>query len=262
MNCKNCETNLNRTHKFCHECGAKVIHDRLTIKTILYNFSVQFFNYDNKIFKTFVHLFTKPEEVIVGYIDGVRKRYINVIQYFAISLTIVGIQFFIFITFFESPFEFKPESFGIDNNVPNKESVERIMASVSEFMNNFYSLINIISIPFSAIGSWVVYKLYVKKYNYAEHIVINTYYAAQLSIVSSLLAIIFVCFGVSYMDFSFFIMPVIFIYFWYILKRIYNMSILDSIAYMMLYTIAYFIIFILIGIISFIMGLLIGMMLK
>lgn len=262
MNCKNCSTKLSESTKYCPKCGAKVITERLTIKNILHNVSVQFFNYDNKILKTFIHLFTKPEVVIVGYIDGVRKRYINLLQYLAISLTITGLQFFILNTFFDNPFDFNANSFGIGSNVPNPKSVNSYMGTISEMMNNYYSLIYIFSIPFSAVGSWMTYKIYNKKYNFAEHIVINTFYASQLLIGLAIFAIFFALFGVSYMDFSFLSLPVTFIYFWYVFKRVYNMPILDSIVFMMLYIVAYAIIFIALGVVSLIIGIFVGLLIR
>ena len=54
-----------------------------------------FFSVDNKLLKTFLHLFSKPEAVIVGFIEGTRKKYINVVQYFAIALTLIGLQVFL-----------------------------------------------------------------------------------------------------------------------------------------------------------------------
>ena len=96
MNCKNCNTSLIEGNDFCGFCGAKVIRNRLTIKNLLAHFSEQFLNYDNQFLKTFLHLFTKPEVVIGGYIDGTRKKHVNVISYFAIALTLFRITTFYF----------------------------------------------------------------------------------------------------------------------------------------------------------------------
>ena len=77
MNCKNCEISLTGTDDFCKNCGAKVIKNRLTLKNLFLHISETFFNYDNKLLKTILHLFTKPEYVIDSYVNGVRKKYIN-----------------------------------------------------------------------------------------------------------------------------------------------------------------------------------------
>lgn len=85
MNCKNCNLLLSDKASFCSNCGAKVIRNRLTFKNLIEYFSEQFLNYDNKFLQTFIHLFTKPEVVIESYINGTRKKYVNVISFFAIS---------------------------------------------------------------------------------------------------------------------------------------------------------------------------------
>jgi predicted amidophosphoribosyltransferase len=73
MNCKNCTYQLKTSNKFCPNCGAKIIHNRLTIKSLWGEISRQIFNYDNTFFKTVRHMFTQPEVVIDNFINGTRK---------------------------------------------------------------------------------------------------------------------------------------------------------------------------------------------
>ena len=94
MNCKNCKTTLEESDDYCRNCGGKVIRNRLTIKSLFHHFSETYFNYDNKLLRTFLTLFSKPEEVIVGYINGTRKKYVDVIGYFALAITLSGLQIF------------------------------------------------------------------------------------------------------------------------------------------------------------------------
>ena len=95
MNCKNCHTKLPLDSDFCNSCGGKVIRNRLTFRNLFEHISETFFNYDNKLLRTFIDLFKKPELVIDGYIEGVRKRYVNPISFFGISLTLSGLSIFI-----------------------------------------------------------------------------------------------------------------------------------------------------------------------
>jgi hypothetical protein len=241
MNCKNCNTKLNDTYKFCHECGAKVITKRLTMTVIFYNVSEQLFNYDNKVFKTFAHLWSHPEKVILDYIKGVRKRYINVIQYFAIALTLTGLQFFILQNFTESPFGTAPSV--IDTANPDHiqaSKFEEGFSAIAEMITKYYTVFNVISLPVSAFLSWFVYKLHSKTYNFAEHMVINTYYAAQMLIIVAFISVLSGFIGVSYINFSLIASPFYFIYLWFVLKRIYRLEVLESIAYIIVYMFGYF----------------------
>ena len=80
MNCKNCNKPLNAIQKFCDDCGAKIIQNRLTPKVLAAQVNEQFISIDNKFLRTFIDLFKNPEIVIDGYINGTRKKHIDVLQ--------------------------------------------------------------------------------------------------------------------------------------------------------------------------------------
>ena len=92
MDCKNCNNTLRDTQKFCDECGAKIIQNRLQPKVLAQQVNEQFISIDNKFLRTFVHLFKQPETVIVGYISGTRKKYIDVF----VLLSSFGLLYFFF----------------------------------------------------------------------------------------------------------------------------------------------------------------------
>ena len=81
MDCKNCGTILTSENNFCNFCGAKVIHNRLTVSNLFEDFKEKFLNVDNAFLRTFISLFKRPDDVINGYIEGTRKKYINVINF-------------------------------------------------------------------------------------------------------------------------------------------------------------------------------------
>lgn len=74
MNCKSCNNTLRDTQNYCDDCGAKVIRNRLTPKVLATQVNKEFISFDNKFLKTFIDLFTKPEVVINGYINGTQKN--------------------------------------------------------------------------------------------------------------------------------------------------------------------------------------------
>ena len=107
MDCKNCELPLRTDYSFCANCGAKVIRNRLTLKSLWYDFTERFFNLDNTFLKTFKHLFSRPDDVIVGYINGTRKKYLNPVSYFTIALMLGGLFVYIHTEFFPDALDFK-----------------------------------------------------------------------------------------------------------------------------------------------------------
>ena len=102
--CRNCLENLNPKVTFCHSCGAKIIKNRLTLANLAEDFNDRFLSIDAAFPKTFIALFTKPEDVIGGYIEGVRKKYLSAFGYFALSLSVAGIYVFILREYFLDTF--------------------------------------------------------------------------------------------------------------------------------------------------------------
>lgn len=214
MKCKNCHTSLSDKNDFCPSCGGKVIRNRLTIKLLFAHFSEQFLNYDNKFLKTFLHLFTKPEKVIDGYINGTRKRYVNVISYFAIAITVSGLQMFIINKFFPEMFDF--------SSMENKNMAEFQKKNIN-FTTEYQGLIMMFSVPLYALMSKITF-FNVKKYNYTEHLVIFMFVSAQLSIIGVVLMLFTAITGVSLMVIGAIIYPIYIIYSAYCLKRLYKLD--------------------------------------
>jgi len=218
MNCKNCKTSLDERVNFCPLCGAKIIRNRLTLKNIWADINAQFISIDNKLFKTFIHLFTKPELVINGFIDGTRKKYIGVIQYFAISLTLVGIQVFLMNTFFsddlEGTFDFLKSLENTNKTENNPFTGPSPFESFND-INRYQSLIYTLMVPMYTLGTWLAY---------------------------------------NYLLISGFVTLVLFLYFFYLLKRVFNTSFWETVAHFMLIMVIFMVVYLIIGIIAIIGG--------
>lgn len=180
MNCKNCNTNLSSDSDYCNKCGGKIIRNRLTIRNLFQHFSETFLNYDNKFLQTVKNLFVKPEDVIGSYVDGTRKKYINPISFFAISLTISGVYLLIFKKFFYNYMD--------ASSLYQDENMRRMFDASKDTIFEYNSFFYFILIPALALISLIVF--YNKKYNYTEHVVIYLYTMSLTSIVSSVISLI------------------------------------------------------------------------
>jgi len=214
MNCKNCELSIQTHHNYCPHCGAKVIRNKLTIKALFSHFSEQFLNYDNKFLQTFIQLFTKPEAVIGCYINGTRKKYVNVISYFAIAITISGLLLYILNKFFPEFYDFS--SFA-------DQGMEEFQKKNLAFSQEYQSLIMMLYVPIFALLSKIVF-FNIKKYNYTELLVIFMYIFAQISIISIITTLIFAIFGISYLTISYILPPLYILYSAYCLKLLYTLD--------------------------------------
>lgn len=217
--CKNCQNTLSLDANFCEACGGKIIHNRLTIKNLFLHFVEHFLSYDNKFLKTFINLFKKPEDVIVSYITGTRKKYINAIQYFAIALTITGLEWFIIKKFF-------PEL--MDISALAQKGTEEIAQKNVSFVQEYISIFMMLFVPIYALMSRTVF-FNIKTFNYTEHIVMFMYIIAQISIVGAIFNLIGAAFGMSLGTLAFITGPFQLIFTAYCLKRLYKLDFLNLI---------------------------------
>jgi hypothetical protein len=178
MNCKNCHTDLLELDDYCRKCGGKVIRNRLTFKNLFEHLSETFFNYDNKLLRTYIDLFKKPQDVIGDYIDGVRKRYVNPISYLGIALTLTGIVIFLI----------KRNALDIDYDVFNQGINQSYMTKVQALTTEYASVLFLSYIPLFVISSWLIFKK--RNYNIPERTVSFTYIMAQYSITTIIPSIV------------------------------------------------------------------------
>lgn len=241
MNCKNCNTSLEKTNMFCPECGAKIIRNRLTLKNLFAHFSETFLNYDNKFLVTCIDLIKNPVTVIDGYVNGVRKKHINPISFFAISLSLTGLSLFFIIKFYPEAMDFsKIAESEMLNNPASKKSMDKI----SDFSLEYNSLIYALLIPAFALLSLIIF--YKKKYNFTEHIVIYLYTMSLFAITSIFISHIVLLFSVEYYFISSMsAYALAFIYHIYVLKTLFNESlsgmILKTVIFLFLFFISYII---------------------
>lgn len=152
MACKNCNNVISEQDNFCNDCGAQIIKHRLTLKYLFSEFYQSFFSIDsNKPLRTFVDLFKKPEDVIGGYINGVRKEYVHAFGYFTIAVTITTLFYFVALKFFPNNFAGVLELVQIDR--AQIEFGKKIQNSIFQYQTLFLFL----SIPFLAMISWIVF---------------------------------------------------------------------------------------------------------
>lgn len=250
MNCKNCKTNLSNDINFCPQCGARVIRNRLTPTVLIQQLNEEVISLDNKFLITLVDLFKKPEFVIDGYILGLRKRYLNVITYYAISLSLLGLQMFLLKEF--APEFLDSESMNFVPETANSESNDFMIKSqtINGYLLEYQNVLFTILMPFLAIGSWIVY-LDKGKYNYTEHLVLNIYINAQWIFIGFLLYITMAIFNIS--DFfvaSLIATPISIIYSSYVFKRVFNTTyfnaLLRYLAAFMIYMITFSILMVII----------------
>ena len=249
MKCKNCNTTLSLENNYCNACGAKVIRNRLTLKNLFSDFIETYLNYDNKFIQTFINLFKKPEDVIGNYINGTRKKYVNVISYFTLAITISGLYLLIMNKFF-------PES--IDFSVFSNPGQEEFQKRNVGFVQEYQALFMMLYVPIYALMARATF-IGINKYNYTELLVIFLYIQAQLSIASAVLGIMVISlFGINQGVFSLIAIPLMIVYSAFCLKRLYKLNykniILRTLLFLVILIMAFAILSVIMAIIMFLNG--------
>ena len=174
-------------------------------------------------------MFSQPELVIDSYILGIRKRYVNVLTYLSISLTLVAIQVFIFRKIY-------PELLVTENSmttgIPDLDNLNNAIF-------DYQGVLTILVTPFAGLMSRITFWKN-KKYNWAEHMVINIYPSAQFYIVWFFCTFIIIGFKIPFQQVSLVSLLLLTIYMVYIFKRIYHISypkaMFKTIIYFILYS--------------------------
>lgn len=209
MFCKNCERQLRTDFRFCPDCGAKIIRNRITLKNLWGDVVERVFNIDNTFLKTFGHLFSKPEVVIEGYIEGTRVRYINPISYLAIAITLSGFLIVIL----------KNNVGAIDFDVFGTGSSSIAQQKLASFTFDYQALLFVLYIPIMAIAGWLSFPE--KTYNFSERLVIFMYTLAHYSISIFFPSMLILLLSIeNYGSFSIIGIIIMYAYSAYVIKRI------------------------------------------
>lgn len=208
MNCKNCNQKIRKIDAFCSRCGAKIIKERISTKSLSVDF-VSSLGWDSNLIKTIRLLIIKPDLVITEYIGGTRNKYTNP---FALYALLTALTVFIFTIYSDEYFQLN--TFEIDFTPAS--NIEYML----NFIRNYYSIITFILLPFYSFISYVVFR---KPFNYWEHLIINTY----IGCVTAFLGIILILISISSSNYYFntlgsSILP--FFYYCFTYKRLNNLS--------------------------------------
>lgn len=242
MECKNCNLTLDKNQNFCADCGAKVIRNRLTIKNLFGDFAQRYLNIDNTFIRTFGKLFITPEVVIVGYINGVRKKYMNPISYFTIAVFLGGLFFFLIQKFFPTAMDYQFTQMKVDNSDPSQQMGLELGKKFQDITVEYQSLFYLAMLPFLSLISRLVF--YNKKqFNISEHFVINMYAYTQMSILVNILYIVSIWNSqwIYYLSMSNAITLVL--YFSYVYKKTFQLSFKQILLKLLLFLVIFGILF-------------------
>jgi hypothetical protein len=232
INCKNCSFELNKQDSFCKACGAKVIRDRITIKSLFSNLLLAL-GWDSNFFTTLKHLLYKPQIVLKDYINGTRKKYADPFSFFAIILAISLLLF----SHYSEEFMQMATDIGLEqtritenkltDNVNESKGLEMLgyksqaefSQAIVKFQLQYYNLFAFFSLPIYTLIAFLVFR---KPYNFGEHLVINTYLQSITTFLSVFLFLFSLLFGMNIFGIGVSILP--FFYYCFAYKSLYKLT--------------------------------------
>lgn len=192
MNCRNCSYLISENSGYCQSCGAKVIRERITFKGLKSDFFSNVLGLDNLFIRTLIGIITSPDKVIAEYISGTRKKFMNPFAFLVIGTAVATFVFNFFSekyielmlsaqneAMYETLFSITNPDLDKETAVYQEQFIEykqeqyEINKATQNFMLKYFNFIAFLLIPFYALLSFLVFGK--KKYNYGEHLVINSY---------------------------------------------------------------------------------------
>jgi Protein of unknown function (DUF3667)/zinc-ribbon domain len=238
MNCKTCNFQLDDNAKFCSNCGAKIVDDRLSLKGTWEEFIGPFFSWDNNFWRTFFGLFKNPKDVLEAYISGARKKYFHPFSYIILYATIAVFFYKVF------PMEIiidYSESFtkGYNSTSPSSNVPKIDMKGYTETLMSYYNFFVLLLIPIFALTSYIIF---IKKgHNFFEHLVFNSYLQSNLGFISLVLQVILVnVLHISFTTYSSIYLLLFIIFTLYAFKKLYNQNFKQSVASGIKYLLLFF----------------------
>ncbi|WP_420379887.1 DUF3667 domain-containing protein [Gilvibacter sp.] len=229
MNCKNCNEPLEHGAQFCNHCGARVILEPFTFKYVTQDFEERFLNLDrNLLVRTLRDMLIRPKAVIDGYIDGVRKRHMNLANWLAVALTASGLMIFVVRNFYPESLDMQwmIDAMGESSkDNPFLQSLNQEDPTANMWWMEYQAILYILMIPIYALLSKITF-IRQKAYSYLKHIVIVGYTQSWLSLAMTIPVLILLPLGANYMKMSYWILAINFLFSAYVYKRVFQLSFL------------------------------------
>jgi Protein of unknown function (DUF3667) len=174
--CKNCNKNL--LGNFCSNCGQSADTHDIDFKSIIHELQHSVFHIDKGLLYTTRQLFVRPGHTIREYIFGRRVKHFKPVAYIIVLSTIYTLL--TSITNNTSYIESFLEGMMVSKVGTSKDRFNMFFESLL-WMKNHYAYATLIFIPITSIASYLAF--FKTKYNYFQHLILNTFIAGQKTVV-------------------------------------------------------------------------------
>jgi hypothetical protein len=168
--CGNCAASV--AGAYCAACGQPAGRGRLTLRSVATRMVADALDLNRGLFFTFLELWRRPGGVARDYVRGRTVTYANPVKYFLVMgalTTLVYVQ-----TGLAGRIA---EQFAAGISAGSTGMIHPRAEAVVEVINSYFTLFLAFTLPSTAAASRLAFRK--AGYNYAEHLVFNTYIGAQ-----------------------------------------------------------------------------------
>lgn len=162
--CKNCNAEI--TGKFCPNCGQSSSTHRVSFHYLWHDFQHGFFHFDKGLVYTAKQLFTRPGHAIREYVEGKRVRHFKPVALVVLLATAYGLLY-----------HYYHIDLLADENETGNPGDTALLKTLNDWISEHYAWATLLTIPFYSLGSYLAFLK--QGYNYAEHLVLNSFLAGQ-----------------------------------------------------------------------------------
>ena len=167
MICISCKTTYDTN--FCPNCGERSGVKKITLTSILEDALATLTNMDKGFLYNVKTLTLHPKTVAINYILGKRKGILNPISFLILSVTVYLIVEGLFI----------PPLADIGTETLPKAYVSRVAYSAGKYVHTYFKYFWILSTIPLALSTTLVFR----KYNFMEHLTINSFIIGQATLI-------------------------------------------------------------------------------
>ncbi|HEX8210442.1 MAG TPA: DUF3667 domain-containing protein [Longimicrobium sp.] len=168
--CANCEAAL--AGEFCARCGQRAWQGRFTLRAVFSQQVTEALDLNRGLLFTFVELFRRPGHMVREYVRGHTVGYANPVKYF---LIMGALTTFVYVKTGLAGQMADEMAQGMTTSTNGRLSPRA--GALMEMISSYFTLLLAFTLPTAAAATrWVFRRA---GYNYAEHLIFNTYTGAQ-----------------------------------------------------------------------------------
>lgn len=171
--CKNC--NHSFEGNFCNNCGQTANTHEINFKSIVHEIQHSIFHIDKGILYTTKELFQRPGQTIRDYLNGKRVKHFKPFAYIFILSTI-----YVLLTRLSHKSTFLTdflEGFYSGTTDDKSKNDLGLVGEIVQWMSSHYAYTTLLIIPIISFASYICF--FRTKYNYFQHLILNSFVAGQ-----------------------------------------------------------------------------------